>query len=133
MAPGLREARGGMTKGPGAGLPGVGGELEDAQGLGLEFVGGVGVGEGLGDAGDGVHHAAGGQAAALDEVRQNGVALFIGEPQLLRHQLDGLLRLLNRGGGVLFHPRDDGADVAGSRNRATASRALAVISSRFLR
>ena len=41
----------------------------DAQGLGFKCVRGVGVGEGLGDTGDGVHHAPGRKAAAFDEVR----------------------------------------------------------------
>ena len=62
-----------------------GGELEGPQRQGLHLVGGVGVVEGLGDAGHRVHDPAGGHVAAADEVVQDAGLLGVGEPQPLRH------------------------------------------------
>jgi hypothetical protein len=55
--------------------------------------------------------------------------LVVGEPQLLGHQRDGVLRPLDRRTASRSIRETTLWTQAGSRNRATASRALAVMSS----
>src|SRR5260370_37047893 len=63
-----------------AGESDLGGEVHDAEGVGFEVVGGVGVVEGLGDAGDRLHDATGGELAAAGEVGQGRLRHVVAEP-----------------------------------------------------
>src|SRR5690606_13010518 len=88
-----------------------GGQVQHAHRVSLHLVRRVGVGQGTGDAGDGVHDTAGADVAALDEVGQDLPLLLLGVGELLGHQLDRRGGVGDSGAGQAAHLLQLGADV----------------------